>query len=48
MAFKLGMTEDLGMAYMLMLVSMSLKGHSGSANAKTLRCCEFSGQLSKQ
>ena len=38
MAFKLGMTVDLYMAYMLMLISMNLtlmQGHSGSAKAKT-------------
>ena len=37
MAFKLGMTVDLCMAYMLMLVSMTLilmKGHSGSQRQK--------------
>ena len=37
MAFTRGMTVDLGMAYMLMLVSMTLilmQGHSGSAKAK--------------
>ena len=33
MTSKLGMTVDLCMAYMLMLVSM--QGHSGSAKAKT-------------
>ena len=35
MAFKLGMTVDLCMAYLLMLVSMTLiHSHSGSAKAK--------------
>ena len=35
MALKLGMTVDLYMAYMLMLISMTLmQDHSGSAKAK--------------
>ena len=36
MAFKLGMAVDLGMAYMLMLILMTLtfmQGHSGSTKA---------------
>ena len=39
--FKLGMTVDLWMPYLLMLVSMTLtlmQGHSGSAKAKNQRC----------
>ena len=39
--FKLGITVDLWMPYMLMLVSMTLtllQGHSGSAKAKNQRC----------
>ena len=37
MAFKLGMTVDVCMAYMLTLVSMTftlMQGHSGSAKAQ--------------
>ena len=40
MAFKLGMTVDLCMAYVLILVSMILtlmQGHSGLAKAKNQR-----------
>ena len=49
MAFKLGMTVDLYMAYYIyMLVSMTvtlMQGHSGSAEAKIVK---LSRQLSKQ
>ena len=51
MAFNLGMTVDVDMAYMLLLVSMTLtlkQGHSGPAKAKNQRCHELSRQLSKQ
>ena len=48
--FKLGITVDVWMPYMLMLVSMTLalmQGHSGSAKAKTISVA-CSRQLSKQ
>ena len=44
MAFKLGMTVDLGMAYMLMLVLMTLtlmQGHSGSVKANNNKISVF-------
>ena len=44
MAFKLGMTVDLCMAYMLMLVSMTLtliQGHNGSTEENNIKAMAF-------
>ena len=49
MAFKRGMTVDVCMAYILMLVSMTftlMQGHNGSADEKNLSV-ELSRHLSK-
>ena len=51
MAFTLGMTVDLGIAYMLMIVPMTLtlmQGRSGSAKANNQRCRQLSRQMCKQ
>ena len=51
MAFKLGMTVDLGMAYICSCILMTLtlmQGDSGLAKATNQCCRVFSQQLSKQ